>query len=96
MRSREVRAVADHPGRQVRDRPEAARLELLAQRDRRLDPLRRRGRHRDGRAGRQERGLVERVLQRDELERRRAEDAGEGLAGGRRERRAAPKEHGPA
>ena len=48
---REVGAVADHPRREVRDGPEAAGLELLAQGDRGLDPLGRRRRDRDGRAG---------------------------------------------
>ena len=68
---RQVGAVADHPRREVRDGPEAAGLELLAQGDRGLDPLGRRRGHRDRRPGRQEGRLVERVLERDELERRR-------------------------
>ena len=38
---REVGAVPDHPRGEVRDRPETAGLELLAQGDRGLDPLRR-------------------------------------------------------
>ena len=91
----QVGSVADHPGREMRHRPEAPRLELLAQRDRRLDALRRRRRHRDRRPRRQECRLVEGVLQRHELERRRGEDPGQRLTRGRRERLAAAEEHRP-
>ena len=90
----EVGSVPNHPRRDVRDCPQAVRLELLAQRDRRLDPLRRRGRHRDRCAGRQQRCLIERVLQGDQLERRRLEHPRQRCRLRLRERSAAPKEHG--
>ena len=89
----EVGAVADHPRRQMRHGAEPERLELLAQRDRGLDALGRRGRHRHRRAGRQERRLLERVLQRHELERRRAQDRGERGGLGRRQRGPAAEQH---
>ena len=73
----QVGAVPDHPRRQVGNGAEAAALELLAQGDRRLDPLRRRRGDGDRRARRQERRLVERVLERHELERRASQDAGQ-------------------
>ena len=74
----QVGAITDHPGRQVRHRAESQGLELLAQGDGGLDALGRRGGHRHRRPGRQERRLFQRVLQRDQLERRRVQDRGEG------------------
>ena len=71
----EVRAVADHPRREVRDRAQARPLELHRQVDRRLDGLRRRGGHGDRRARRQRGGLLPDVLERNQLERRVGEDA---------------------
>ena len=67
-RSGKVRPVADHPRRQMRNGAEAARLELLAQPTRGLDALgwRRGDRH----VARRPAGtrLVERVLEREQLE----------------------------
>ena len=71
----QVGAVPDHPRREMRHGSKAASLEPLAQGDGRLDPLCRRRRDRHGRAWRQELGLVERVLERDELEGRGPQDA---------------------
>jgi hypothetical protein len=69
----EVRPVADHARGEMGDDDEASRVQLLGELDRRLDPLRRRGRDGDARAGRQERRLFAGVAERDELEGRTAE-----------------------
>ena len=82
---RQVAAVADHARRQMRDDVEAPGLEPLAELDRGLDALGRRGGHRDRRAGRQEGRLLVDVLERDELELGRLEDAGDGGLGRRSE-----------
>ena len=81
----EVGPIPDHPRRQVRDRPKAGRLELLAEGHGRLDPLGRRGGDRNRRTGRQERRLGHRGLERDQLEGRGREEAGKRLTRGWRQ-----------
>ncbi len=89
----EVGAVADHARREMRHGAEPERLELLAQRDRGLDALRRRCGHGHRGARGQECRLLQRVLQRHELERRRPQDGRERGGLGGRQRRPAAKEH---
>jgi hypothetical protein len=90
----EVLAVPHHPRRQVRDDCEPGRPQLARESDGRLEALGRRRGHRHRGARRQQRRLVERVLERDEFERRRLEQLGERGAGGRRQARVTTEQHG--